>query len=29
MSLILGHGADDNATGTSYIDFYIADQNYI
>ena len=29
MSLILGHGADDNATGTSYIDFYIADDNYI
>jgi hypothetical protein len=29
MSQILGHAADDNATGTSYIDFYIADQNYI
>ena len=29
MSQVLGHALDDNATGTSYIDFYIADQNYI
>ena len=29
MSQVLGHAADDNATGTSYIDFYIADENYI
>lgn len=29
MSQVLGHAADDNATGTSYIDFYISDRNYI
>lgn len=29
MSMILGHGENDNETGLSYVDFYIDDQNYI
>lgn len=28
MSLVLGHGENDNETGSSYVDFYIDDENY-